>query len=326
MGARGGSRTRRRGSSGLRTLSVLAAATLLAGLLLLFGLEPPLPEQHDTARVAEELGTGPASLYWHVANKDQLLNVLLDRVIGEVPLPEPDPERWEEQLRAFAHEGRAAFGRHRDLARASLGRVPIGPNLLRVTDWLLALLRGAGVPPRPAAWFGDIFALYVAAHAFEESITDDGGAEHSALEHLLEQADCPYRAIGKARLRCGAFDVGAAYVEVRGFRFTHTAGTRMPAFSETGISHTHSPTGSVFISDVQHDAGPPAAVRGAEPEAMQRDRLGVGAPPGVRHRRLRVVDAGRKADQQRGHDPQRADHSSSRAWRIEGRNRQGIRL
>src|SRR5215211_3595236 len=50
-------------------------------------------------RVAEELGTGPASLYWHVANKDALINLIIDQVASEVPLPEPDPDRWQEQLK-----------------------------------------------------------------------------------------------------------------------------------------------------------------------------------------------------------------------------------
>lgn len=131
-------------------------------------------------RVAEELETGAASLYWHVANKEQLLNVILDRVIGEIPLPPPDPEKWREQLQEMAHEGRAAFRRYRDVARASLGRVPMGPNLLRVVEWQLALLRGAGVPPAPAAWFGDLFALYIAAHAFEDSMAGEGSPEEEA--------------------------------------------------------------------------------------------------------------------------------------------------
>jgi AcrR family transcriptional regulator len=124
-------------------------------------------------RVADELGTGPASLYWHVANKDQLINVILDRVIGEIPLPQPDPERWEEQLRAFARDGREVFRRYRDLGRASLGRVPMGPSLLRAVEWQLQLLDGAGIPARPAAWFGDLLALYVGAHAFEDTLGTD---------------------------------------------------------------------------------------------------------------------------------------------------------
>jgi AcrR family transcriptional regulator len=136
-------------------------------------------------RVAAELDTGAASLYWHVANKDQLLNVLLDRVIGQIPLPEPDPERWRYQIRQFARDGRAAFGRHRDLARASMGRIPIGPNLLRAVEWQLTLLTAAGIPARPAAWFGDLFALYVTAHAFEATVAQDADEEAAAMTDYL---------------------------------------------------------------------------------------------------------------------------------------------
>ena len=48
-------------------------------------------------RVAAELGTGPASLYAHVTGKDELLDLLYDQVVGAIPLPEPDPARWQEQ-------------------------------------------------------------------------------------------------------------------------------------------------------------------------------------------------------------------------------------
>ena len=43
-------------------------------------------------RVAEELGTAPSALYWHVRNKDELLQLVLDRVVGEIELPPRDPE------------------------------------------------------------------------------------------------------------------------------------------------------------------------------------------------------------------------------------------
>src|SRR5438045_7753763 len=71
-------------------------------------------------RVAEELGTGAASLYWHVRNKDELLQLLNERFAAEVELPEPDPSRWQEQLKEVAHQMRSAAHRHRDLARISL--------------------------------------------------------------------------------------------------------------------------------------------------------------------------------------------------------------
>jgi AcrR family transcriptional regulator len=121
-------------------------------------------------RLATELGTGPASLYWHVQSKDELLELLVDRVMGEIELPEPDPSRWQEQLKQFGRESRRVMRSHRDIARITLGRIPMGPNLVRFVEWMLVLLRGAGVPDRAAAYAGDLLALYVGAFAFEESL------------------------------------------------------------------------------------------------------------------------------------------------------------
>ena len=58
-------------------------------------------------RVGEELGTGVGSLYWHVRNKDELFQLIFERVTGQMVLPEPDPSHWKEQLRQLAHEMRA---------------------------------------------------------------------------------------------------------------------------------------------------------------------------------------------------------------------------
>jgi AcrR family transcriptional regulator len=63
-------------------------------------------------RVAEELGTGPASLYWHVANKDELINLLVDRVASEIELPPPDPAHWQQQLKDWVLQARQVFQRY----------------------------------------------------------------------------------------------------------------------------------------------------------------------------------------------------------------------
>jgi AcrR family transcriptional regulator len=122
-------------------------------------------------RLAQELGTGAASLYWHVRDKDELIDLLLERAIGELSPPgPPDPDRWQEQVKDFARASRALFARHRDLARASLGRVPFGPSLVVVVESTLAILKAGGVPDRIAAYAGDLLALYVAATSYEESL------------------------------------------------------------------------------------------------------------------------------------------------------------
>src|SRR6266498_3964925 len=91
-------------------------------------------------RVGEELGTGAASLYWHVRNKEELLQLVFERVTEEVVLPEADPSRWQEQLKDLARESRRVMKRHRDIARLSLGRIPAGGTLALLNEWLFELL------------------------------------------------------------------------------------------------------------------------------------------------------------------------------------------
>jgi AcrR family transcriptional regulator len=121
-------------------------------------------------RVAEELGTAPSALYWHVRNKDELLQLVLDRVISEIALPPPDPEHWQEQLKALAREMRRVLTSHRDIARVTIGAIPVGPNTLPIIEWMHGLLRDAGLPDRTVALVGDLFGLYVGAYAYEESL------------------------------------------------------------------------------------------------------------------------------------------------------------
>jgi TetR/AcrR family tetracycline transcriptional repressor len=121
-------------------------------------------------RVGEELGTGAASLYWHVRNKGELLQLLFERITEEIVLPEPDPSRWQEQLRDLGRQTRSVLHRHRDSARISLGRFPAGPTLALLAEWLFELLRPVGIPDQVIAFLGDLMGLYVGAYAFEESL------------------------------------------------------------------------------------------------------------------------------------------------------------
>jgi TetR/AcrR family tetracycline transcriptional repressor len=121
-------------------------------------------------RVGEELGAGAASIYWHVRNKDELIQLVFERVITEIELPAPDPSRWREQLGMVVVQMRATLNQHRDVARISLGRVPTGPSLAVMTEWLFTLLKPVGIPDKVIAYLGDLFGLYSGAFAFEESL------------------------------------------------------------------------------------------------------------------------------------------------------------
>jgi TetR/AcrR family transcriptional regulator, tetracycline repressor protein len=121
-------------------------------------------------RVAEELGSGVASLYWHVRNKDELLQLVFDRVIEAMTLPEADPLHWKEQLRELSAQMRTVLTSHRDIARISFGRIPSGPLIAYLNEWLFSLLRPLGIPDRAIAYIGDFAGLYVGAYCFEESL------------------------------------------------------------------------------------------------------------------------------------------------------------
>jgi AcrR family transcriptional regulator len=124
-------------------------------------------------RVASELGTGPASLYAHVAGKDELLDLLYDEVVGTIPLFEPDPARWREQVTQLWIDSRDTLARAGDIARYSLGRVPMGPNALRIAELTMTVLRAGGVPDQAVAWAVDVIGMFVTANAVEDAVTAD---------------------------------------------------------------------------------------------------------------------------------------------------------
>ena len=124
-------------------------------------------------RLGEELGTGSATLYWHIGSKDELAELVYDHVMGDIVLPPPDPGRWQEQMKDLARQAYRVMLRHNDLVRLSLGRLPVGPNMLRVMEWSLDLLRRAGIPDQAAAYAGDIVGRYIDASVLE--VTSQGG-------------------------------------------------------------------------------------------------------------------------------------------------------
>jgi AcrR family transcriptional regulator len=120
--------------------------------------------------IAKQLDTGPASLYAHVASKEELDELVIDRVAREIPLPEPDPDRWDDQLRQTLFDMLSVYRAHPGVARATLGMIPTSEGALRGAEALMALFRAGGVPDRVGAWAADMFALYVASVAVEEDV------------------------------------------------------------------------------------------------------------------------------------------------------------
>ena len=124
-------------------------------------------------RIGEQLNTGSATIYWYVSGKDEIVELVYDHVMGGLELPEPDAACWAEQLKDFGRQAYRLLLQHKDLVALSAGRIPVGPNMLRVMEWFQTLLRGAGLPDYAAAFAGDIFGRYVDASVLE--VTAQGG-------------------------------------------------------------------------------------------------------------------------------------------------------
>ncbi len=131
-------------------------------------------------RIADELGTGAASLYWHVGSKDGLLDLVFDKLIGELTIPGPQPGRWREQLKDVARAQRAVSLRHPYLVRISIGRIPMGPNALRYSERVLAILAAGGLPPRLAVQGSHLLISTVNGFTLDETGVGDDAAEDAS--------------------------------------------------------------------------------------------------------------------------------------------------
>lgn len=121
-------------------------------------------------RVAQKLDTGAASLYAHVQDKDDLIELVIDRVNGEMSFPPADPARWEEQIREGIRHIRDKYAEHRDLAKANFGRIPTSPRSLEAMEAMLAILKAGGLPDKVVAWSADLIALYGTSAAYEQGL------------------------------------------------------------------------------------------------------------------------------------------------------------
>jgi AcrR family transcriptional regulator len=171
-------------------------------------------------RVADRLGTGAASLYAHVSGRDELLSLVFDALVGQVPLPEPDPARWREQLFTMLDELRVVLTRHRDAALAGLG-IPTTPNVLAGAEVLASLMRAGGLSDRVIALGIDQLSLITQATAFEDGLMEHSGMTPAEIERYYADADAFYARLPPARfplLASIAAEMTAADGEER-FRF-----------------------------------------------------------------------------------------------------------
>jgi AcrR family transcriptional regulator len=119
-------------------------------------------------KLAHELGVEAMSLYHHVANKDAILDGIVDVVFAEIELP-PGEVGWREAMRRRAISAREALRRHPWATGLMESRPTPGPANLRHHDAVLGVLRGAGFPLELAAHAYALLDSYIYGFALQES-------------------------------------------------------------------------------------------------------------------------------------------------------------
>ncbi|MFI6792941.1 TetR/AcrR family transcriptional regulator C-terminal domain-containing protein [Nonomuraea sp. NPDC050383] len=98
-----------------------------------------------TRRIACELGTGAMSLYRYVPRRDDLSDLMIDLVMGEIELPDGPSGDWRSDLTLLAWQIRAAGLRHPWLIGLLTGRPTLSPQLLRVHEFALGAFDRMGL-------------------------------------------------------------------------------------------------------------------------------------------------------------------------------------
>jgi len=119
--------------------------------------------------LAQELGVVPMALYKHVANKEELLDGMVDIVFSEIELPSGDLD-WRSTMRRRAISTREALKRHRWAIGMMESRHP-GPANLRNHDAVMGCLRKAGFSFKMAIHAYSVQDAYIYGFALQERDT-----------------------------------------------------------------------------------------------------------------------------------------------------------
>src|SRR5215510_2964152 len=134
-------------------------------------------------RVADELDTGAASLYRHVAGREELIVLVVDHVIGMASISIPQDVSWREQAESVARGFRAHLLAHREILPFMREAQGLGPNSMVAREVAVAALMTAGFSPEDAVRaYLTIFRLIVATVEVETRAGARTKAERRQLQ------------------------------------------------------------------------------------------------------------------------------------------------
>lgn len=162
-------------------------------------------------RLAGALGAGAMSLYHYVANKDELLDAMIDIVFAEIELP-PEGIDWQSAMRREAESARQVLARHPWAIGLMESRTSPGPANLRHREAVTACLRRAGFSVVMATHANWLLNSYVYGYALQAASlpfdTADELADMTEGVYLpqLPPAEFPYLNESAAALVAAGYD------------------------------------------------------------------------------------------------------------------------
>ncbi|MFI8927060.1 TetR/AcrR family transcriptional regulator [Streptomyces sp. NPDC053474] len=100
-------------------------------------------------KLGTRLNAGATSLYTHVSNKDEIIELAVDRIYGEIEVPTPasgSRDDWRAATKQFAENVRETLLRHLWISSVlgELGMAHLGPNMMGLTEEMLGLFEAGG--------------------------------------------------------------------------------------------------------------------------------------------------------------------------------------
>jgi AcrR family transcriptional regulator len=141
--------------------------------------------------LGKRLGVEAMSLYNHVANKDDILDGLVDLVFSEIEVPEPGAIEWKLAMRQRAISVREALNRHRWAVGLMEGRMNPGPASMRNHNAVMGCLREAGFSFRDAVHAYSVMDAYIYGFALQETNLGFETPEESAQMIETQRANVP---------------------------------------------------------------------------------------------------------------------------------------
>jgi AcrR family transcriptional regulator len=140
--------------------------------------------------LAQELGVKPMSVYHYVANKDEILDGIVDIVFSEIELPKVGGD-WRDEMRRRAHSARGALRAHPWAIGLLESRANPGPATLQHHDATLGTLRAGGFTVPQTAHAYALLDSYIYGFTLQEASLPFNGSQ--SIEEVAEvmMADFP---------------------------------------------------------------------------------------------------------------------------------------